>query len=57
MSQATEQATGGEERTQLGARVPKSLHRRLRVYAATEGKDVQDVVAEAVDRLLTEQGY
>ena len=57
MSQTTERDTGSEERTQLGARVPKSLHRRLRVYAATEDREVQDAVIEAIEDFLRRHGY
>jgi hypothetical protein len=57
VSQTAERDADSEERVQLGARIAKSLHRRLRVYAATEDRDVQDAVAEALDDFLRRHGY
>lgn len=44
-----------EGRTQVGVRLPDALARRLRIYAVTANRSVQDVVEEAVTRLLADR--
>ncbi|CAM4197486.1 hypothetical protein [Deinococcus marmoris] len=49
------QPTGPTETQVLesfNTRLPRSLHRRLKVYTATEGHKIQDVVAQALDEYL-----
>jgi hypothetical protein len=41
-----------KELEQLGTKLDPSLGRRLRVYAAINGRKVQDVVSAALDRYL-----
>lgn len=36
----------------FNTRLPRGLHRRLKVYTATEGHKIQDVVARALDEYL-----
>ena len=38
--------------TQLATRIPKELHRRLKLYCVTHEIDVQDFVTEAVEEKL-----
>lgn len=40
---------------QLNVRVDSELHQRLRLLAVTLDRPIQDLVAEAVERLLREQ--
>ena len=39
-------------KVQLGTRVDGDLRQRLRVFAATSGRTVEDVVAKALERYL-----
>lgn len=51
----TEQAVekAGEEETQrLNADIPKSLHKRLRVQAAAEGRSQKQLIMEALKQYL-----
>lgn len=36
----------------FNTRLPRGLHRRLKVYTAVEGHKIQDVVAQALDEYL-----
>ena len=36
----------------FNTRLPRSLHRRLKVHVAVEGRKIQDVVQEALDDYL-----
>jgi len=40
----------------LSARMPTSLHKRVRVHAVTRDESVQDFVTRAVTKLLQEEG-
>ena len=44
--------TAHEAWTQLATRIPKELHRRLKLYCVTHEIDVQDFVTEAVEEKL-----
>ncbi len=37
---------------QLATRIPKELHRRLKLYCVTHEIDVQDFVSEAIEEKL-----
>ena len=39
----------------FNTRLPRGLHRRLKVYTAIEGHKIQDVVAQALDEYLQRQ--
>lgn len=39
----------------FNTRLPRGLHRRLKVYTAVEGHKIQDVVAQALDEYLQQQ--
>ena len=41
-----------EPLTQLATRIPKQLHRRLKLYCVTHEIDVQDFVTEAIEEKL-----
>jgi len=41
-----------EPLTQLATRIPKELHRRLKLYCVTHEIDVQDFVTEAIEEKL-----
>lgn len=38
----------------FNTRLPRGLHRRLKVYTAVEGHKIQDVVARALDEYLSQ---
>ena len=40
-------------RQQIGARIPVQTYRRLKARAALDGVKVQDLVEQAIDRLLS----
>lgn len=40
------------ERQQIGARIPVQTYRQLKARAALDGVKVQDLVEQAIDRLL-----
>jgi len=42
-----------EPRVQLATRIPKELHRRLKLHCVTHEIAVQDFVAEAIEARLT----
>ena len=44
------------DRVSLGIRITPQLRRRLKIAAATEGRDVQAVVITAVETYLTQHG-
>ena len=44
--------TTEEVLTQLATRIPKDLHRRLKVYCVTHEIAVQDFVVEAIEEKL-----
>ena len=44
--------TPHEAWTQLATRIPKDLHRRLKLYCVTHEIDVQDFVTEAIEEKL-----
>jgi len=44
--------TAHEAWTQLATRIPKDLHRRLKVYCVTHEIAVQDFVVEAIEEKL-----
>ena len=39
----------------FNTRLPRSLQRRLRVYAALEGRKIQDVLGSALDEYLSQR--
>ena len=41
-----------EEMTQLNVKIPKALHRRLKMHAAKHGKAIKRVVREVLDSNL-----
>jgi len=41
-----------EETTQLNVEIPKSLHRRLKMHAAKNGRAIKEVVQEVLDTNL-----
>jgi len=41
-----------EEMTQLNVKIPKTLHRRLKMHAAKHGKAIKHVVREVLDSNL-----
>jgi len=43
-----------EDRRQLGTYLPVGLHRRLKLFAAREDRQVQDIVADALTAYLDE---
>ena len=45
-------AKADEPVTQLATRIPKELHRRLKLYCVTHEIDVQDFVTEAIEEKL-----
>ena len=45
-------ATGEEPLTQLATRIPRSLHRRLRVYCVTHDVILMHFVAAAIEEKL-----
>ena len=45
-------ATGEEPSTQLATRIPRSLHRRLRVYCVTHDVILMHFVAAAIEEKL-----
>ena len=45
-------ATGEEPLTQLATRIPRSLHRRLRVYCVTHDLILMHFVAAAIEEKL-----
>ena len=48
--------TAHEAWTQLATRIPKDLHRRLKVYCVTHEIAVQDFVVEAIEEKLGRTG-
>ena len=44
--------TAHEAWTQLATRIPKELHRRLKLYCVTHEIDVQDFVTQAIEEKL-----
>jgi len=40
------------ETSKLSALIPKEIHRRAKVYAAENERDLQDVVAEALEKFI-----
>lgn len=42
---------------QLTTRIPVELHIRMQVYKAHKGKELQEQVIEAVERLLKEEDF
>ena len=45
-------AQAEEAQTQLATRIPKELHRRLRLYCVTHDIAVQDFVTQAIEEKL-----
>ena len=45
-------AKGDEPLTQLATRIPKELHRRLKLHCVTHDIAVQDFVTEAIEEKL-----
>lgn len=41
-----------EDRKLMAVRIPRELHHRLKVYAATSGRPMQDLVEVAIRQLL-----
>lgn len=41
-----------EEMTQLNVEIPKSLHRRLKMHAAKQGRPIKEVVKDVLDTNL-----
>ena len=48
-------STDTEVLESFNTRLPRGLHRRLKVYTAVEGHKIQDVVAQALDEYLQQQ--
>lgn len=44
-----------EPKVQLAVRIPRELHRRLKVYAAMQGQSITTVVERALDAALPGQ--
>jgi len=45
------------DRTKLvGARFPEEVHRQVRVLAASEGRTVHEIIAEALNDLFSKRG-
>ena len=49
---AADSPTETEVLESFNTRLPRGLHRRLKVYTALEGHKIQDVVAQALDEYL-----
>jgi predicted DNA binding CopG/RHH family protein len=45
-------ASSANERQQIGARIPVQTYRQLKARAALDGLKVQDLVEQAIDKLL-----
>lgn len=50
-------AESHEAWTQLATRIPKALHRRLKIHCITAGMTVMDFVVAALDEKLAQQGH
>jgi hypothetical protein len=46
----------GQEMTTLATRIPKPLHRQLRLYCVERGINAQEVVEEAIRKRLARSG-
>ncbi|WP_433573968.1 hypothetical protein [Streptomyces sp. CA-251247] len=59
MPEQRDQAAGGaadEERVLISGRVRASVRKRLRVYAAANDENLQDLLDKAIDEYLTSRG-
>jgi hypothetical protein len=54
--QRTPRASDGEPTATLATRIPKALHRRLRLYCVEHGINAQEVVEQAIRKRLARSG-
>ena len=52
--EAAEQA-GEEDTTRLNAEIPNSLHRRVKIQAASQDSSMKDVVVQALEEYLSKR--
>lgn len=49
-------ASAGQATKLVGARFPEEVHRQVRVLAASEGRTVHSIIAEALNDLFSKRG-